>query len=184
MRSINLLFLYGLRWKCLRCVKESIIAPIYKKGDKTNCSNYRGISLLSATYKILSNTLLSRLSPYAKEIIGDLQCGFRWNRSTAGHIILHSLNTWEEWEYIEGVHELFIDFKKDYDSVRMQVLYNILIEFGIPMKLISLIKMCLNETFSRVQVGKLLCDVFTIRNGLKWGIIYRHCFSTCCRLCH
>jgi len=67
------------------------------------------------------------------------------------------------------VHELFIDFKKDYDSVRMQVLYNILIEFGIPMKLISLIKMCLNETFSRVQVGKLLCDVFTIRNGLKQG---------------
>jgi hypothetical protein len=41
--------------------KESIVAPVYKKGDKTDCSNYRGISLLSTTHKILSNILLSRL---------------------------------------------------------------------------------------------------------------------------
>ena len=51
--------------------KESIIVPIHKKGDKTYCNNYRGISLLPTTYKILSNILLSRLVPYAKEIIGD-----------------------------------------------------------------------------------------------------------------
>jgi hypothetical protein len=51
--------------------KESIIVPIYKKGDKTDFSNYRGISLLSTTYKILSNILLSRLTPYAEEIIGE-----------------------------------------------------------------------------------------------------------------
>jgi hypothetical protein len=55
--------------------KESVIVPIYKKGDKTDCSNYRGIrvSLLSTTYKILSNILLSKLTPYAEEIIGDHQ---------------------------------------------------------------------------------------------------------------
>jgi len=48
-------------------------------------------------------------------------------------------------------------------------LYNILIEFGIPMKLVRLIKMCLTEMYSRVQVGKNLSDMFTIRNGLKQG---------------
>jgi hypothetical protein len=48
--------------------KESIVVPIYK-GDKTEFSNYRGISLLSATYNILSNILLSRLTTYAEENI-------------------------------------------------------------------------------------------------------------------
>ena len=56
--------------------KESFIVPIHKKGDTTDCGNYRGISLLSTTYKILSNILLSRLTPNAEEIIGDHQCGF------------------------------------------------------------------------------------------------------------
>jgi len=67
--------------------KESIIVPIHKKGDKTDCNNYRGNSLLPNTYKILSNILLSRLTPYAKEIIGDHECGFRRNRSTIDHIL-------------------------------------------------------------------------------------------------
>jgi hypothetical protein len=55
--------------------KESIILPIHKKGDKTDCSNYRGISLLSISYRILSNILPLKLSPYIYEIIGDHQCG-------------------------------------------------------------------------------------------------------------
>jgi hypothetical protein len=65
--------------------------------------------------------------------------------------------------------QLFIDFKKAYDSVRREVLYNIAIEFGIPMKLIRLIKMCLNETYSRARVGKNLSGMFPFRNGLKQG---------------
>ena len=66
--------------------KESIIVPIYKKkGDKTDCSNYTGISLLSIAYKILCNILLSRLTPHAEAIIGDHQCGFRRNRSITDH---------------------------------------------------------------------------------------------------
>jgi hypothetical protein len=48
------------------------------------------------------------------------------------------------------VNQLFIDFKKGYDSVRKEVSYNILIEFGIPLKLVTLMKMCLNETCSGV----------------------------------
>jgi len=67
------------------------------------------------------------------------------------------------------VHQLFIDFKKAYDSVRREVLYNILIEFGIPKNLVRLIKMCLSETCSRGRVGKNLSEMFPIRNGLKQG---------------
>ena len=67
------------------------------------------------------------------------------------------------------MHQLFIDIKEAYDSVRREVLYNILFEFGIPMKLVRLIKMCLTDTYSGVWVGKNLSDIFPIRNGLKQG---------------
>ena len=48
-------------------------------------------------------------------------------------------------------------------------MYNILINFGILMKLVRLMKLRLNETYSRVRVGKHLSDMFPIRNGLKQG---------------
>jgi hypothetical protein len=67
------------------------------------------------------------------------------------------------------MHQLFIDFKTAYDSVRREVFYNILIESGIPLKLVRLMKMCLNETYSRVQVGKHLSDMFLVRIGVKQG---------------
>ena len=66
--------------------KESIIVSNYKKGDTTYCSNYRGISLLSSTYKILTSILLSRFTSHAEEIIGDHQGGFLRNRSSTDHI--------------------------------------------------------------------------------------------------
>jgi hypothetical protein len=74
-----------------------------------------------------------------------------------------------QWEYNEAVHQLFINFKKAFDSVMKDILYNILMEFGIPMKLGRLIKMRLNETYSRVQVSKNLSDTFPVKNGLKHG---------------
>ncbi|KAJ4452129.1 hypothetical protein ANN_03647 [Periplaneta americana] len=71
--------------------------------------------------------------------------------------------------YKGTVHQLFIDFKKAYDSVKREVLYDILIEFGIPKKLVRLIKMCLSETYSRVSIGQFLSDAFPIHCGLKQG---------------
>jgi hypothetical protein len=111
--------------------KESIIVPVHKKDDKTDCNNYHGISLLSTSCKILS-----RLGPYIEEISGDDKCGFRRNRSTTNQIFCIRQILEKKWEYNETVHQLFIDFKKAYDSVRKEVLYNILIEFGVPMKLV------------------------------------------------
>jgi hypothetical protein len=75
----------------------------------------------------------------------------------------------KEWVYNETVHQLFIDFKEAYDSVRREVVNNILIEFGVTMKLVRLIEMCLNETYSKVHIGKHLSDCFLIHNGLKQG---------------
>jgi hypothetical protein len=72
-------------------------------------------------------------------------------------------------EFNGTVHQLFTDFKKVYDSVKREVLYSILIEFGIPRKLVGLIRMCLNKTCSIVHIGKYQSDNFPIQNGLKQG---------------
>ena len=105
---------------------------ISKKGDKKDCSNYRGISVLSSTHKILSNILLSKFTPRAEEIIGDYQSGFRCNRSTTDHIFCIRQILHKKLEYNEVVHHLFIDLKKACDSGRREVLYDILINYDSP----------------------------------------------------
>jgi hypothetical protein len=75
----------------------------------------------------------------------------------------------KKWEYNEAVHQLFVDFKKAYGSIMREVSYNNLIDFGIPLKLVRPIKMCLDENYSRVLAGKHLSDRFPIKNGLKQG---------------
>ena len=83
------------------------------------------------------------------------------------------------------MYQSFIDFKKGYDLVGREVLFNILIEFGITMKLVRLIKMCLNETYTRVQVHKHLFGIFHIKNGLKQGsAVLPLLFSCAFRVCH
>jgi hypothetical protein len=65
------------------------------------------------------------------------------------------------------VHQLFIDFKIAYDSIRREIFYYILIDFDIPMKLVRLVKTRLPKTYSRVRVGKILSDIFPNRNDMK-----------------
>jgi len=84
-------------------MEESIIVPIHKKGDNTDYNIYRDISLLPTTYKILSNILLSRLIPYAEEVIGDHQCGFRRNKSTTDHMFCIRQILEEKWEYNDAM---------------------------------------------------------------------------------
>jgi hypothetical protein len=59
--------------------------------------------------------------------------------------------------------------RKPTTQLKREVLYYILLEYGVPKKLVRLIKLCLNETYSKVRVGKLLSDKFPIQNGLKQG---------------
>jgi len=94
---------------------------------------------LSTTYKILSNILLSTLTPHA--IIGKHQYGFRRNGSTTDPIFCIRQILEKKWEYNEAGLQPFIAFKKPSDSVRMEVLYNIPIAFGIAMELVNIIKM-------------------------------------------
>ena len=81
-------------------------------------------------------------------------------------------------EYNESIQQPLKDFKKIYDSFKMEVLCNIITEFGFPMNLVKLIKRCLNETYNRARVGKNLCDILPIRSGLKIVVLSPFLFST------
>jgi hypothetical protein len=95
------------------------------------------------------------------------------------------LKYWKKWKCNETVHQLFIGLYKAYGSVRRDVLYNILIEFGVSMKLVRLFKTCLNETYSKVRMGKYLSGSFFYP---KWSGIRRSSITTafllCFRICY
>jgi hypothetical protein len=125
-----------------------------------HCSNYTGIPLLPNMYEILSNILLPRLNPYTEEIIGDHQCGFQHNSSTIDHIFcIHQLlekNMGIQRSSASAIYRLEI-----HDSVRREVLYNTL-KFGIPMKIVRLIKMCLNATHRGICVLNICLTSFLL----------------------
>ena len=97
-----------------------------------------------------------------------LQTGV-FSESTTDHIFCIPQILEKKWEYKEAVHQLFTNINKAYDSVTREALNNILIEFGTPVKLVRLITMRLNETYTRVCVGKHLSDMFPIKSDLKQG---------------
>ena len=96
-------------------------------------------------------------------------CATAANRSTTAHIfVIHQIIE-KKWEDNETLHQLFLNLNKVFYLFTTELFYNILIEFGIPMKLVRLIKMRLSETYNRFPVGKHLSGVFLIKNGLKQG---------------
>jgi hypothetical protein len=109
--------------------------------------------------------------------------------STTDHIFCIHQILEKKWEHNEAVHQLFIDFKKAYDSVRKEALYNILIEFRIPKKLVRLIQMCLIETYSvkidnssieRVEEFKYLGTKITHQNSIQEEIKSRLKLGNAC----
>ena len=88
------------------------IVPIYEKGDREKCENYRGIAPGNATYKILVNIILDKNTPYMENITGDYQNGFRDGRSVTDNIYALNIINEKIWEYNQSVHYLFIDFQK------------------------------------------------------------------------
>lgn len=145
------------------------MVPLHKKGDKLNCNNYREISLLNTTYKVFAKILLGRLQPFADECVGEYQCGFRKGKSTMDQLSVIGQIIGKKYEYRQNMWQVFVDFKKAYDSIHRETIYNIKYEFGIPNKLICLTKVCMNGTKYQVRVDNVLSEEFQVVKGLKQG---------------
>lgn len=130
--------------------------------------------------------LLLRLTPHVHKVVADHQCGCWCNRLPTDYIFCSICQILDKkWEYSGAMHQIFIDLKKVCDSFRREVLCNILTEFGIPMKLIRLIIISLNETYSKIWIGQYLSDTFLFR--MVWNeMLYCRCFPTLlyCAVCH
>ena len=119
---------------------RAIIAPIYKKKDKLDCGNYRGISLLSHAGKIMSIILQRRILQKTEQILSEAQAGFRPGRATVDQIF--SLRQLAE-KYLEKDKHLYccyIDFQKAFDSVWQNGLWRAMAFFGYPTKIIRLLQ--------------------------------------------
>jgi len=114
--------------------KVGLIVPLFKKGDKMNCENYRGITLLNVAYKILPRIILERLKEYSKEILGVYQCGFRPQRRTDQIFVVRQILE-QFYAHDIDLHIHLIDFKKAFDSINQKKLLESLVSFGIPRKI-------------------------------------------------
>lgn len=97
--------------------QEAVVISIHKKGKKEDCGNYRGMSLLSIPYKVISKIILSRLECYSNEIIIEHQAGFIKGRSTTNQISILKEILAKYQEYSKDCFAVFTDFQKAYDII-------------------------------------------------------------------
>ena len=152
----------------------SIIAPIHKKGPKMDPDNYRGISLISCLYKLLTAILNARLSMFCKEnnILSKAQLGFvSGNRCSDAHFILHNLIKDYCHKRNRRLYTCFVDFSKAFDCIPRDILFERLKTKGITGKVFNLIKNIYMHEKCQVKVGQTLSNVFDSNQGVRQGCI-------------
>lgn len=149
--------------------KMGMIMPIPKKGDLTKCTNYRGITLLNITYKILTSLLKERVTQHTETVIGNYQFGFRKGKSTSDALHIMKQITEKCYEYDIDIHILFIDFKQAFDQLIRTKIIQDLERIRTPQKLIKLVKMTMEKSKAIVLVGQNKTDSFEVNRGVRQG---------------
>ena len=153
-------------------MRDAKIVTLYKnKGERSDCNNYRGISLLSIVGKVYARVLLARLQKLADRVYPESQCGFRAGRSTIDMIF--SLRQLQEKcrEQNVPLYLAFVDLTKAFDTVSREGLYLALARIGCPPKLLSLVRSFHQNVRGTVQFDGNISEPFVIRNGVKQGCV-------------
>ena len=153
--------------------KDASIITIYKKGDRTDCGNYRGISLLSTAGKIFARILLNRLSTHItpEEVVPETQCGFRGNRSTIDMIFCLRQLQEKCIEQDRPLYIVFVDFSKAFDTVGRTGLWQLLKKYGCPEKFTTMIEALHTGMMAKFSVGGEVSESFRVTNGVKQGCV-------------
>ena len=154
--------------------KDAVNTVLHKKSDKTECANYRGISLVSHAGKVLLKVVARRLSAYCevKGLLPEEQCGFRPNHSTTGMMFV--VRRLQEIGRKAGVSLFmcFIDLQKAYDTVDRTLLWQVLTRIGVPPQIIAVIQQFHNRMRACVQPDDGVClDWFEVEQGLRQGCV-------------
>ena len=149
--------------------KEGIICPIFKKGDRRLCSNYRPITLLNVGYKILAILLHNRICRIVEHKLGDYQMGFRPNRSTIDNIFMIRQIYEKCHECNIELHNVFVDFMQAFDSVNRSMIPECLKQCKVRKKLINLVQDTLQATKVKVKINNEMTKQFEITSGVKQG---------------
>ena len=151
--------------------KKSVFIPLYKKGDSMECKNYRTISLISHTSKILLYILNNRMESFVEREIPQEQAGFMKNKGTRDQIanlrqIIEKAN-----EFNRELHLCFVDYRKAFDTVHHNRLWKVLVELGVPVHLVMLMRNLYDGQVAQVRTVYGESDEFTIGQGVRQGCI-------------
>lgn len=174
LREVLIIFNFiFLREKIPESFKESIIIPLFKKGDPNIVSNYRGLSLINTNCKIFNNILLHRLTAWLERnnILNEFQAGFRRDYSTVDNIfnlvnIVKLNNLTSKYTFA-----FFVDFSCAFDTIPRNSLFYKLSTIGISSKIVRLIQSLYDGCSSVVWDGQNLSEKFNVDCGVKQGCI-------------
>ena len=126
-------------------LKDIKVLPIFKKGSRDLCDNFRGISLMEHKMKWIERLILNRLQPFAEgaqmsAVLPDSQWGFRKDRSAVDAIMINRLITNSALSRNCHIYKCFVDLSKAYDRVDRPLLWELLRKIGVPTKLVQLIE--------------------------------------------
>ena len=153
---------------------EAIIFPLYKKGDLAIVSNFRGISFLTAFYKIYTQLIHFRMQIFAckENLLHESQAGFRRGYSTCDNIfILSSIIEDSIRKPCGKVFAFFIDFSAAFDTVNRNSLILKLAMLGYSTKCCDAIKQIYNVTKAKVWTSEGYTESFETKAGVRQGCL-------------
>ena len=154
--------------------KDAVITVLHKKGDKTECGNYRGISLVSHAGKVLLKVVARRLSACCevKGLLPEEQCGFRRNRSTTGMIFVVLRQQEIGRKAGLSLFMCFVDLQKAYDTVDRTLLWQVLTRIGVPPQMTAVIQQFRYRMRAYVRPDDGICsDCFEVEQELRQGCV-------------